>query len=287
MAYRTARGKSGQAGFAGLTGLQLSGNDEISDFSAIHSFTDLTALGLPGKHLHDFGFVANYSEVNTFELIGGTHLVDLNDLSAVIPQLSRLTIRRTNISDVSAIHDAPELTHLTLTGNPIVSLVGVANFPKLERLEIRDSALTTLDGFSGAPLLEYVTVSENPNLKDIKALNQLAHLKVVDVSNNVLETLDGFGVVQKPVLSNFELNNNYLQSLEPLKDMELSQLTRLTITENCLDLTSGSSDHTIILDIQSDPGRTYWLFLGVSWSPSGGETQPAIDSIPQRDPATC
>lgn len=242
---------------ARLNHLDIRGNDAITDFAVLGNLTQLETVALPGKHLTSTVVSSHFPNMRNFTMVGAGPLTDLASLAPMKNQLEKVSLINTNITDMSAIFGAPELTALTVQNSPVTSIGG--SFGALTELTLEKTQIENLHGFS-APELWNVTIRYNTSLADISGLFASVELTAINAERNAIDNLMGIDALVH--LKSLKLDGNALTNLAPLATMH--HLTRLLLFENCLDLTPISADWIIVDDLLNNrPSGATSLYLGL------------------------
>jgi len=104
--------------------------------------------------------------------------------------LTALTAHNANITDLSGLEWAANLTTLGLGGNTISNLVSLTNLTQLTSLTLFNNIIADLSPLAGLTNLHSLYLRQN-RLKDIEGLLNLPALSYVDVRLNLLEVTAG------------------------------------------------------------------------------------------------
>lgn len=163
-------------------------------------------------------------------------LLDLNVIDKNITdplKIKRLDLSSNSLVSLpSDIGILSELIVLNLANNKLQSLPeSLKSLQKLNNLDIRRNDFTELPAVLGETNIKSLIVSSN-RLSDIKVLQDIKSLKVVDLSSNKLKEIGTLFSNDNEVRS-LNLASNYIQDVSELLSV-LSSLERLDISENLL-----------------------------------------------------
>ena len=154
---------------------------------------------------------------------------NISDLTGLqfATNLTYLWLTGTPITDLSALCDLTNLTDLVLFGNAISDISTLSNLTNLRHLNLSRNSITEVSALSNLTSLKYLWLKDN-SIKDISALSGLTNLIRLDISNTSVSDLS--------VLSNLTnlihliLNDNCITEVSALSN--LPNLTQLTLNDN-------------------------------------------------------
>lgn len=221
----------------GLNYLLLSGNDLANSDIDLSLLTNLRTLILSNSNFNDLDSLSNLVSLRHLFLYQ-LSLTDISPLSGLrnlisfsvqncdvetgvndlyMPLLEYLGLQQNNIVEVNKITASfPNITHMFLTNNPLISISGWDNHQKLEKISLEYTVLTELGQISNMPKLENIYINYS-QLSKIEPLTNLPSLKSITISNSHLDTLPSF--VNVPQLSGITLENNNISEIPPLTNM--------------------------------------------------------------------
>ena len=126
-------------------------------------------------------------------------------LKTKITELTRLTVTRKNIDDLTGLEEATELTTLDLGQNEIDTLTPLSPLTKLTSLDLADN-----------------------QIMDLASLTNLRELTTLNLSDNLITNLSSLQNLTK--LQTLDLRDNDVGDVTPLKDLE--SLTRIYLRGN-------------------------------------------------------
>jgi Leucine-rich repeat (LRR) protein len=219
---------------------------EIRDLTPLQGLKGLTELTLRGQPLQSFDAVGKITSLKRLKLIG-VRLTDARALGT-LTALEELDLENNMLRNVSGLGTLASLRSLRLNGNPLDDVSALAGLKQLEQLSIDDlttwgddspppldlaplSGLATLTELSlwgarvadAGPLaslarLESLTLSQNPNLRNIDALASLTELKRLELTYVGLDDPKFLAGLTK--LETLHVNMNQLTTLEPLANLD-------------------------------------------------------------------
>lgn len=145
--------------------------------------------------------------------------------------LHTLTIKGTPLqeSELGAIGNLPQLTKLTLEKCQLSSLTGLENAHKLEYLDLTNNSITSLTALRELTGLKELCLKENA-LSEISAVSSLTNLTALDVSRNVLTSISGVGSCTG--ISTLNISHNRLTDISEV--LKISGLLRLNFSNNAV-----------------------------------------------------
>ena len=168
---------------------------------------------------------------------------------AEIATLPRLEARNRNISNLTGLEGATNLTHLRLHRNAISDISPVAELTNLTVLEINDNNISDISPVANLINLKHFELPNN-NVSDISAVSGLTNLTVLNLGGNAISDISPVAGLTR--LKRLMLSNNAISDVSPLLGLNLIGLpwdsTGLYIEDNPL---SYQSIHTHIPALQS------------------------------------
>ena len=170
---------------------------------------------------------------------------------AEMATLTRLEARNANISDLTGLQFATNLTYLRLTYNAITDLSALCDLTNLTRLILFGNAITNISALSNLTNLIHLNLTQN-TVSDISVLANLTNLKYLFLADNTITDtsalsnltnlteldMNGTSISDISALSNLtnltylQLANNTISDIAALAN--LTSLTHLEINHNCI-----------------------------------------------------
>ena len=156
------------------------------------------------------------------------------DAGAIITkaEMETLTTLRgdfANISNLSGIEAATNLTWLVLNNNDLSDITPLSSLTNLTNLNLYNNDLSDIAPLSGLTNLTWLRLSSN-ELSDITPLSGLTNLTWLSLYNNALSDITPLSGLTN--LMNLSLYNNDLSDIMPLSG--LTNLTNLNLNNNAL-----------------------------------------------------
>ena len=117
----------------------------------------------------------------------GTNISDLTGLEAAT-NLTRLSFASNSISDISPLAELTKLTELDLPYNSISDISALTGLTQLTRLHLRGNAISDISAIAGLTNLENLWLEEN-SISDISALAGLTQLRALWINTNSISDL--------------------------------------------------------------------------------------------------
>ena len=161
--------------------------------------------------------------------------------TADMAKLRRLVAQNANISDLSGLEHAKNLTVLNLgatrvekkvvNSNAISDLSALAGLKKLRTLNLARNNVSDVSALAKLNNLRNLNLSANRNVSDISALSGATKLRTLNVSGNKVADISAVSGMAE--LRNLNLSNNKVADLAPAAG--LANLATLSIRRNALD----------------------------------------------------
>lgn len=206
--------------FTALEELDLYGN-KICDLSPLSSLTGLKKLNISG----------NYSAL--LDKTGGTGM-SLKPLSSLI-MLQRLEAESNGIMDLTPLASLINMEYLNVRSNSVSNLNGLEQMTKLKELQAGQNKITDASVLANCVSLEVLGLESNcfyvqdelgeysfVGLGDISFAQELHFLKSIDVSSNIVSSLDALANAENIEVIN--ATSNHVTDIEALRGSYVKKL---------------------------------------------------------------
>jgi hypothetical protein len=156
----------------------------------------------------------------------GTEDVTINSMKA----LTRLEVIDANVSDLTGLEHATNLTYLDLTGNDIIDIDAIGALTKLTTLSLGQNRIVDCSPLVSLAQLDRVFLNDN-RIFDVGVFAGMTRLTLVDLNHNMVYSIESFA--QCSLLQEARLNYNQISSISPLVGLE--RLGWLSLIGNPLD----------------------------------------------------
>ena len=156
--------------------------------------------------------------------------------AADMESLTMLDADRADISDLTGLEAAINLTQLNLSVNNISDISALSGLTKLTRLMLSHNSLSDISGLSGLTNLTRLELGKN-NLSDISAVSGLTNLAWLELWNNSISDISVVSGLTKLTL--LHLGKNNISDLSPLvSNAGLERGDTVDVDENPLNAVS-------------------------------------------------
>ncbi|MGY1460367.1 leucine-rich repeat domain-containing protein [Bacillus toyonensis] len=165
-------------------------------------------------------------KIKTLSIYSGEGINEIAGLEHMT-NLEKLTLRESNVTDISAISKLRYLKYVDLTSNPIKNIHPIEQLENINMLFLRDNKISDLTPLSKMKKIKTLDLVGN-NIEDIQPLFTLSTMKQLYLANNQISDLTGINQ-----LSNVELlwiGNNKISNVESISKM--SNLIELEIADS-------------------------------------------------------
>ena len=165
-------------------------------------------------------------QIKTLSIYSGKGINKITGLE-YMTNLEKLTLRESNVKDISAISKLRGLKYVDLTSNSIESIHPIEQLENINMLFLRDNKISDLTPLSKMKKIKTLDLIGN-NIKDIQPLFTLSTMKQLYLANNQISDLTGIDR-----LNNVELlwiGNNKINNVESISKM--SNLIELEISDS-------------------------------------------------------
>ncbi|QWG99211.1 LPXTG cell wall anchor domain-containing protein [Bacillus mycoides] len=165
-------------------------------------------------------------QIKTLSIYSGEGINEIAGLE-YMTNLEKLTLRESNITDISVISGLRHLKYLDLSSNPIESIQPVSKLENLDMLFLRDNKIADLTPLSQMKKIKILDLIGN-NIKDLTPLFTVLSLEEVYLANNQISNLSGIEKLKNVNL--LWIGNNKISDVEPISKM--SNLIELEIADS-------------------------------------------------------
>ena len=223
--------------------------ENVTDFSDLSHFKNLTSLVINYSTIDDCSFFAGTPELQKLNLHGCSLAEDATDLIGTLAALTELDLSGCGISNISSLSNLTQLSTLNLSENSISDITPLSGLTKLTVLNLAANALPSLDALAEASQLTELDISENaiPSIAALSSCTGLTSLSATDNQISDISVLANMPSLQTlllsgnsvsdvsvlsfcPSLTRLEIANNNLSSIDILAN--LVELTYLDISHN-------------------------------------------------------
>ena len=143
---------------------------------------------------------------------------------ADMADLTSLTARDSQISDVTGLNHATNLTQLDLRSNSISSITALAGLTKLTHLWLAFNSVTDISSLSGLTELTFLTIRDNTigSISDLSNLQKLAVLWIKNCGITDVSPLTGLTSLQTLRIADNTLTNAHLLSSLTNLDVDIT-----------------------------------------------------------------
>ena len=167
----------------------------------------------------------------------------VSDISALsnLTSLTWLRMDKNSVSDISALSNLTALTDLRLSSNSVSDISALSNLTALINLYLYGNSLSDISALEDLTSLKRLTLTEN-SISDISVLSNLTALTQLSLGSNSISDISAVGGLTK--LTSLELNDNSVSDISALSS--LTSLTRLDLYNNSISDISVLEDLTAL-----------------------------------------
>ena len=187
--------------------------------------------------------VADMESLTTLDA-GRADISDLTGLEAAI-NLTWLTLSRNNLSDISALLGLTNLTKLELSGNSVSDLSVLSRLTNLTRLMLSRNNLSDISVLSELTNLTHLSLFDT-GISDISVLSGLTNLTQLWLHNNSISDISAVSGLTN--LTQLWLGDNSLSDISAVSG--LTNLTELVLRKNSISDISALSGLTNLTELE-------------------------------------
>ena len=190
--------------------------------AAVDDPSSIRELGIDGsiESLQGLNLFPNVEKLSVY----ASSLSDISEVTAM-PNLKSLTLENADmINDFAVFGSIENLEELIIESENIKALNFVGRLPHLKSLGIADGELLDLNGLETLTELEKLSVTDCMELKDMKAVEGMTGLKVLTLENPYdceEPSLDALTGITELTLENFQ-SCDFLQNMTELMTLSLN-----------------------------------------------------------------
>ena len=164
---------------------------------------------------------------------------NISDLTGLqfATNLTYLWLTGNAITDLSALCDLTNLTDLVLFANAITDISALSNLTNLIHLNLNHNTISDISVLSNLTNLEWLSLADN-TITDISALSSLTHLMGLNLSSNKIS--DIYTLSSLTHLIELDISGTNISDLSALA--KLNNLTHLALNDNCISSLSALSN---------------------------------------------
>ena len=168
---------------------------------------------------------------NITDLTGLEHATNLTELYLGLEyvEAERRWLNSNSVSDLSPLRSLTQLTDLTLSGNNISDISSLRGLTKLRRLNLDSNSVSDISPVSGLTQLTDLTLSDN-DISDISSLRGLTQLTDLALSGNNISDISAVGGLIN--LRGLSLWDNAISDISAVAG--LANLTDLYLWDNAI-----------------------------------------------------
>ncbi len=199
-----------------VTLLKCVGTQGIQNLDGLEVFTSVEHLAFASISFADI------------DALACTTVDQFNNTVSCYPNLTRIELEQSTITDLTPMASVTALEWLELNGSTLTSLVPITSLPNLSVLQLEDAFVTTLGNWAGSSL--EALHAKGSNLTDLSAFSGASSLRFIDVFDAPISTLDHITVAHMPALEELTVKGMFGLSLTPIASA--SNLKVLNLSEN-------------------------------------------------------
>lgn len=210
-----------------ITSLEIT--QDVQDLAELTKVPFLTDLTLNQGTYENLTSISSLANLKTLVIDGVT--LDSAELSAIasLPSLSSLSLTRCNLSGISELSNATQLTYLDLSNNSISNIDPLSSLTELEFLNISFNAVSQLTALTSATKLRELDISQN-TITSVVALSGCKSLEALRADHTGLANLEGLEKLTE--LQKLYVVGNQISGIEQLET--LTKLTELDLSNNLI-----------------------------------------------------
>jgi len=151
-------------------------------------------------------------------------------LSTELARLKKLSIKNTNISDLTGLEYCINLTSLEVRGGTLTDISPLSSLTQLTSLDLCDNQISDITPISNLTNLESLAIAASP-VTDVSPLSPLTNLSILDLAD--CQITDISPLISLENLTILCLQGNEVNDISAIS--HLTNLIDLRLTQNCVD----------------------------------------------------
>jgi Leucine-rich repeat (LRR) protein len=151
-------------------------------------------------------------------------------LSTELARLKKLSIKNTNISDLTGLEYCLNLTSLEIRGGTLTDISPLSSLTQLTSLDLCDNQISDITPISNLTNLEFLAIAASP-ITDVSPLSSLTKLSVLDLADCQITDISPLASLEN--LTILCLQGNEVNEISAIS--HLSNLIDLRLTQNRVD----------------------------------------------------
>ena len=192
---------------------ELSVPYDVSDYSDLNYFTNLTSLRIEDSTVSDYSFLLNTPDLEKLYLPGCMISEETMEYIGGLLKLKELDLSNCSLSTITPIGNLTKLELLDLSGNSISDISAFASVSELRTLDLGSNAVTTLDSLAEATKLEVLDISENSVTTLTPLMNCASLININACGNQLTEIYVAYNLIS---LQHILIARNSVADLSPL-----------------------------------------------------------------------
>ena len=160
-----------------------------------------------------------------------TQLTHIEDIYFGLAKLIQETGFEQQVTDLTGLEHATQLTELDLSGNQISDITPLGSLTQLTELDLSDNQISDITPLGALTQLIDLDLSDN-QIIDVTPLAQLTQLTELDLGSNQISNVTPLAQLANSSLTSLRLSGNNISDVTPLAQLANSSLTRLYLSSN-------------------------------------------------------
>ena len=260
-------------------------NNSISSIDVVRDFTRLHTFYASGNQINSLSALSDIDHLKWLE-ISNNEITDLTPL-ANQSGLQQLNVANNRLQSLAPLADLDNtLLRLNVAGNEISDLTPLQHMTRLQALDISSNQIQHLQALEGLLRLTELNLESN-QIYDLEPLRQLTKLEVLKLANNLVWDLKPIAdfTFTKATPGNTVQDIGTSTSVSPNVQTPVTEAAGLTVQNNYLDVSSGSSTMSLLNQMnvreqkRTPQGRFQRLIEGSTTAYVGDRTY-ALEAAP-------
>ena len=206
---------------------------------------NLTKLILYGCNLTSIDILTKLNPNNLLELdLSHNNINTLDNISETyFDKLITLNLSYNKISNLESLVDAPfiHLKNLNLSYNILYDIesLSLVPFNALDKLKLSGNKIRDISALTKVPFINCTYLElKNNKISDIEnslGFISITNLLYLDLSYNLIKSIEGLNVTQFQNLITLNLGNNQISNIDLLKEVYFSNLSKLDLFDNNIE----------------------------------------------------
>lgn len=232
--------------------------NNIAKIAGLDKLIKLKSLNLISNDITKIGGVNTLTALYNLDL-ANNEITKIENLEA-LTNVTWLDLSFNKITKIEGLDALKNITGLNLANNQIAKIENLGTLSNLVVLNLCNNSIVKIANLSGLNNLYYLNLARNADLMNIKNLEGLPNLRVLDLSSTGVAQLENLDKL--PSLENLILYKTTIKRIENIE--KLTSLKRLWVPESVKTISQSAFDFLKKNDVKVN-GANVEVYIDANW----------------------